>query len=355
MRRYFMESLIKNWDGETVVIRHDKESDAWIFIAVHSTRLGLGAGGTRMKNYPELNLALQDALRLSEAMTYKYAVANFPQGGAKAVIALPVGFDPADRPDLLRRYGKLVKSLGGLYSAGPDVGTSPADMDIIAETGAPFIHACTPAAGGKGDSGGPTARGVFCGIQATLEYMFGNPSVMGKRILVQGTGGVGSSLIERLLTAGAEVLFSEVSESAIHHYRDEKGLQYISPEIVFDTTCDIFSPCAMGGILNKESIPRLQCRAVVGGANLQLAEPEDMNRLQKRGILYAPDFVVNIGGAMAITGMEAMGWTRKEAEEHVCRVRVTLLRVYELAEKNGISTDAAARQIALENLNHATK
>lgn len=348
-----MESLIRSWDGETVIVRHDKESGAWIFIAVHSTTLGPAAGGTRMRTYPDLTLALKDALKLSEAMTFKYAAANFPAGGAKAVIALPAGFDPAGRPALLRRYGKLIRSLGGLYSTGPDVGTSPADMDIIAETGVPYVHACTPAAGGKGDSGAPTALGVFCGIQATVEYLFGDASLQGKTILVQGTGGVGGSLIERLRAAGAEVMFSEVSEPAIRRYRDELGLKFVPPDEVFDTVCDIFSPCALGGVLNQNSIPRLQCLAVVGGANLQLAEPADIFRLQERGILYAPDFVVNIGGAMSISGQETMGWSLIEADEQVSHVHGTLRRVYEIARAEDITTDAAARKIALENLNRA--
>ena len=350
-----MESLLKGWDGESVVVQHDRATGAWIFIAVHSSRLGPASGGTRMKPYADLSLALADALRLSEAMTYKYAAANFPQGGAKAVIALPAGFEPSQRPALLRRYGRLIKQLGGLYATGPDVGTSSADMDIIGETGAPYVHARTPAAGGKGDSSGPTALGVFCGIQATVEYLDGDASLQGKRVLVQGAGGVGAALIERLAAAGAEVLFSEVSEPAVHHFRDEAGLAFIPPEHVFDTPCDIFSPCALGGLLNRDTIPRLRCRAVVGGANLQLAEPEDIHRLEARGILYAPDFVVNIGGAMAVTGMESFGWTPEQAEANVSRVRSTLRQVYEIAQAEGITTDAAARRIALANLQRAAE
>lgn len=345
-----MNELISSWDGETVIVRHDKETSAWIFIAVHNTVLGSGSGGTRMKHYAEPALALQDALRLSAAMTSKFAVANFSHGGAKAVIALPADFDISQRVGLLRRYGKLIKSLGGLYETGPDVGTSSADMDIIYETGAPYVHARTSAAGGKGDSSDPTALGVFCGIQATLTYLDGDDSLTGKRILVQGTGGVGGALIKRLLASGAIVLFSEVSAPAIEHFQGELGLQYVAPEAVFDTACDIFSPCALGGILNKETIPRLQCRAVVGGANLQLAEPEDMARLDARGILFAPDFVVNIGGAMSISGQENFGWTVAEAERHVSMVRQSLLRVYALARSSGITTLAAALAVAQENL-----
>ena len=348
-----LDLLRRDWDGECLVARYDRPTGAWILIAVHSTRLGPASGGTRMKVYADPSSAISDALRLSEAMTFKYAAANFPQGGAKAVIALPEGFDPSLRPDLLRRYGQLIRQLGGLYSTGPDVGTSPADMDVIAETGAPFVHARTPAAGGRGDSGRPTAVGVLSGIQATIEHLDGTASLRGKRILVQGAGGVGGALIELLIAEGADVTFSEVSEAATARLQAQ-GLIAVAPEQVFDTPCDIFSPCALGGVLNRDTIPRLRCRAVAGGANLQLAEPADLDLLQARGILYAPDFVVNIGGAMAITGMESFGWTAEEADRRVREVRTTLKRVYEMAAALSISTDAAARRIARENLEKAS-
>lgn len=348
-----LDALLKGWDGESLVVRYDRPTGARILIAIHSSRLGPASGGTRMKPYPDLALALADVLDLSRAMTYKYAAANFPQGGAKAVIALPEGFDPSQRSELLRRYGTLIRQLGGLYATGPDVGTSSADMDIIGETGAPYVHARTPAAGGKGDSNGPTALGVFCGIRATVEYLDGDAALRGKRVLVQGAGGVGGALIERLSAAGATVLFSDVSEPAIRRFRDEAGLEFVPPEQVFDAPCDVFSPCALGGVLNRDTIPRLRCRAVVGGANLQLAEPHDVQLLEARGILYAPDFVVNVGGAMAVTGMESLGWTREQAEARVSRVGSTLRRVYEMARAEGITTDAAAQRIALRNLERA--
>lgn len=347
-----LDLLRRDWDGECLVARYDRPTGAWILIAVHSTRLGPASGGTRMKVYADPSSAISDALRLSEAMTLKYAAANFPQGGAKAVIALPEGFEPGQRPDLLRRYGQLIRQLGGLYSTGPDVGTSPADMDVIAETGAPFVHARTAAAGGRGDSGRPTAVGVLSGIQATIEHLDGAASLRGKRVLVQGAGGVGGALIELLIAEGADVMFTEVSEAATARL-GAQGLVAVPPDRVFDTPCDIFAPCALGGVLNRDTIPRLRCRAVVGGANLQLAEPADLDLLQSRGILYAPDFVVNIGGAMAITGMESFGWTPEEADQRVREVRTTLKRVYTMAAALGISTDAAARRIARENLDLA--
>ena len=346
-----MESLLREWDGETVIVRYDRPTGAWIFIAIHSTRLGPAGGGTRMKSYPDVQAALQDALRLAEAMTYKFAGPGMPYGGGKAVIALPSDFDPQARPALLRRYGALVHQLGGLFLTGPDVGTSSADMDIIAETGAPYVFGRTPAAGGAGSSGPATALGVFSGIQVACKHLFGEASLKGRRVLVQGAGSVGGPLIERLRAAGAEVLFSEVDEGAIRRFQNELGLKFVPVEAVYTTECDIFAPCALGGVLNAKTIPHLKCRVVAGGANNQLASPEDAESLRARGILYAPDYVINVGGAMAILGLETQGWTQERAEKEVAEsVRRALRQVFQLAATEGITTEAAARHIAEERL-----
>jgi leucine dehydrogenase len=328
----------------------DYPTGAWIIIAIHSTRLGPATGGTRMKPYPDVETALHDALRLAASMTYKFAVADLPRGGGKAVIGLPDDFDPCARPDLLRRYGALIHRLGGLYQTGPDVGTSPADMDIIGETGAPHVFCRTPAKGGAGGSGTATALGVFSGMQAVCEYLFGDESLVGKRVLVQGAGSVGEPLINLLKEAGAEVLFSDVNQAAIRHFQDELGLKFVPAETIYNTPCDIFAPCALGGVLNQSTIPRLKCLAISGAANNQLDQPADADRLRERNILYAPDFAINIGGAMASTGIEAMGWSRVEAEERVRSVRQTLRQIFEVAAAEGITTEAAARRIAESRL-----
>jgi leucine dehydrogenase len=346
-----MESLLREWSGETVVVRYDRPTGAWVFIAIHSTRLGPAGGGTRMKSYPDVQAALQDALRLAEGMTYKFAGPGLPYGGGKGVIALPTEFDLQARPALLRRYGALIHQLGGLYSTGPDVGTCSADMDIIAETGAPYVFGRTPANGGAGSSGPATAVGVFTGIQVACEHLFGEASLKGRRVAVQGTGSVGGMLIECLRTAGAEVVFSDVDEGAIRRFRDKLGLQFVPPEAVYTTECDILAPCALGGVLSANTIPQLKCRAVVGGANNQLADGKDAEHLQARGILYAPDYVVNAGGAIFLLGVETQGWTRERAEKKVAEsIRRALGQVFELAATEGITTDAAAQQIAGERL-----
>ena len=346
-----MESLIREWDGENVVVRFDRHADAWIFIAIHSTRLGPAIGGTRMKPYPNLEDALQDALRLAGGMTYKWAAAGFDAGGGKAVIAIPEGLDPEARVELLRRYGSLVAKHKGLFLTGPDLGTSSEDMDIIAETGDPYVFARTAAAGGADNPGPFTALGVFTSIQVTVERLFGNSALAGKRVLIQGVGSVGRELIELLQQAGAEVLFSDVDEAATEHFCNELGLQCFPPEEVYDNPCDIFAPCAVGGILNERTIPRLHCRAVVGAANNQLANPEEALQLKEQGILYAPDFIANSGGAIAIVGMETRGWSREEAKGKVTQtIKDNLSQIFELAENEKVDTDEAARRLADQRL-----
>jgi leucine dehydrogenase len=347
-------AVLQDWDGETLIAHLDRPSGALIFIGIHSTRLGPAAGGTRMKPYPSAEAALQDVQRLAAGMTYKFALSGLPYGGGKAVIAVPEGFDPAGRAGLLRRYGALIHQLGGLYHTGPDVGTSSADMDVIAEIGAPYVFGRTPAAGGAGDSGPITALGVFAGIQAACAHAFGDGALQGRRVLVQGAGSVGGTLIGRLRVAGAEVLFHDVDAGAVRRFRDEQGLPFVAPEALYATACDVFSPNALGGVLNAATIAQLRCRIVAGGANNQLAGPDDAERLRARGILYAPDYVINMGGALGITGMETLHWSRAEAERRVTEnVRTTLEQVFALAAREGITTEAAARRVAEERLRQA--
>ena len=346
-----MESLLREWDGESVIVRFDRQANTWVFIAIHSTRLGPAIGGTRMKSYPSLQAAVKDALRLAAGMTYKWAAAGFEAGGGKAVMAIPHDLNPEARRELLRRYGAFVHNHKGLFLTGPDLGTSSEDMDIVAETGDPYVFARTAGAGGAGNPGPFTALGVFTSIQVVVERLFGDASLVGKRIMIQGVGSVGRELIELLRKAGAEVFFSDVDEAAVAYFCDEVGLQCFSPDEVYDNPCDILAPCAVGGVLDEKTIPRLRCRAVAGAANNQLANPEDASRLRERGILYAPDFIANSGGAIAIIGMETRGWSRKEAEEKVTEtIKDNLSQVFELAETESLDTEEAARRLADQRL-----
>jgi glutamate dehydrogenase/leucine dehydrogenase len=316
-----------------------------MFVALHSSRLGPSTGGTRMMVYRDLESARRDAMRLSEGMTYKWAAAGFPRGGGKAVIAAPPGLGSGARGELLRRYGAFVRELGGRFWTGADAGTSAEDMDVIAETGAPYVFSRTPSRGGAGGSGPWTALGLYASMAEVCRRLFGEPSLEGRSVFVQGAGSVGRRLIERLSAAKARVAFTDV-DAETRRLPETSGAEFVPPEEMFASPCDLFAPCALGAVLNEETIPRLRCRAVVGAANNQLASPQDAERLGSAGVLYAPDFVVNAGGAIAITGIEALGWSPERAEREVRGIARTLQRVLDLSRAEGISTDAAARRFA---------
>ena len=330
------EDLLAGWDGEHAVVRHDAESGAWIFVCVHSTVLGPAGGGTRMRVYPAPADGLADAMRLSGAMTWKMAAAGMPRGGGKAVLAvpeLPVG-EPRKR--LLRRYGALVASLGGTYRTAGDMNISPEDLDVVAET-CPWVYGTTH---GGGNSGRGTARGGLHAIRATVEHLFGTPDLAGRSVLVQGAGSVGAVLARELAGAGGRVLVSDIEEQRAA----ATGCETVPPERALETEVDVYSPCAVGGTLNAESIPRLACRAIAGCANNQLAEPQDAERLRERGILYAPDFVVNAGGIVQLIGLEDESWDEAQLEERLAGIGNTLRTLFAEAEAEGITpADAADR------------
>ena len=346
-----LDGLLAAWDGEELILRRDQPTGATIIIAIHSTRLGAAAGGTRMKTYPSIEDAIHDAQRLAEGMTFKFAAADLARGGGKAVIAVPQGLDAAARDDLLRRYGALIHQLGGVFACGADVGTATRDMDIIAETGAPYVFGRSPERGGSGDPSPATAIGVLSGIKTTCARLFGSDALTGRRVVVQGAGKVGYPLLRLLHDAGAEITCGDVDTAAVARAQAELGIAAVAAEAVYDAECDIFSPCALGAVLNSETIPRLRCRAVVGSANNQLATSEDVERLRERDIVYAPDFVVNSGGAIYLVGREVLGWSEQETLDHIANsVRDTLTQIYALADEQGIATSVAAERIARQRI-----
>lgn len=346
-----IEELIESWDGEQVVARYDRPSGAWMFVCVHSTRLGPAAGGTRMKVYGSPGEALRDGMRLAEAMTAKYAVAGLPQGGGKAVIAvreLPGG---AQRRALLLRYADLVDSLGGTYVTAPDMNTSEADMDVVGER-TRFVFGRSRAAGGSGSSGPNTAAGVLRGIAATMSWLDGRDDLAGLTVAVQGVGGVGERLCELLVEAGCRVLASDVLAERAEALARRLGCGVVAAGEVIAAPCDVFSPCATGGILNAGSVARLRCRVIAGAANNQLEEPSVARALMERGILYAPDYVINAGGALQI-GLEVLGWSPQEYDARLQAIGQRLVEIYERARAEGIDTAAAAAEVARRNLEAA--
>lgn len=344
------EELLEGWEGEETVIRFDAASGTWMFVCIHSTALGPAGGGTRMRVYPTPGDGLADAMRLSRAMTQKMAAANVARGGGKAVLAvpeLPVG---EARRRLLLRYGRLVASLGGTYRTAGDMNVSPADLDVVSET-CPWVLGSTAHGG---NSGRGTARGVLHGIHASVEHVFGSPALSGRSVLVQGVGAVGRDLARDLAAAGARVLVADVDAAQADRIATETGSELVGAEDALATECDVYAPCAIGGTLSAETIPRLGCRIVAGAANNQLAEPEDAERLYAAGILYAPDYVINAGGVLQLLGLEDLGWDEAELERNLAGIGDTLRGLYRDADATGITPALAAEQLAVRRIAAAT-
>jgi glutamate dehydrogenase/leucine dehydrogenase len=336
------EDLLAAWDGEHAVVRHDEESDAWMFVCIHSTALGPAGGGTRLGVYETPAAGLADAMRLSRAMTRKMAAVGVPRGGGKAVLA--VGSLPAGerRRRLLLRYGELVASLGGSFRTAGDMNVSPADLDVVAER-CTWVYG-TSARGG--DSGLGTARGVLHGIRASLEHARGSAELQGRSVVVQGCGAVGAQLARMLSAEGALVRVSDVDDARAR----ATGLATVPPDEAAGLECDVYAPCAVGGTLSAETIPRLRCRIVAGSANNQLGEPADAERLHGRGILYAPDYVINAGGVVQLIGVEDEGWDDERLERGLAGIGATLRDLFRESERAGITPAAAAERLVARRL-----
>ena len=336
------EALLAQWDGEHAVIRHDSESGAWMFVGVHSTVLGPAVGGTRMRVYPTPADGLRDVLRLSAAMTQKLAGTGYPRGGGKAVLAVPELPTGEARRKLLLRYGKLVASLGGTYRTAGDMNIKPGDLDVVAVT-CPWVYG---ASASGGDSGPGTARGVFHGIRATVEHVFGSDDLAGRSVLVQGVGAVGANLARELADAGARVLVSDVDEARAA----ATGFETVAPEAVFGFEVDVLAPCAVGAVLNRETIPLLNCRAVAGAANNQLAEPSDAELLKERGIVFAPDYIVNSGGVIYLVALVDEGRDADGIEAGLAGIADTLRGLFAEADAGGITPAEAANRMVQRRL-----
>jgi leucine dehydrogenase len=324
---------------EQVVFCYDRETGMRAIIAIHDTALGPARGGTRYKGYDSEEDALDDALRLSRGMTYKFAFTDMPRGGGKAVLLKQNG--TADKRVLLRVFGRFVQLLAGRFGTGPDLGTSAQDMvDVARETD--FVWAVDERFGGTGDSTPLTARGVLAGIGAALDEVFGAPGLDGRRIAVQGLGGVGSHLTELLVDAGATVIGADVDPARAKELAERLGIEVVEPDAIYDVPCDVFSPNAIGGVLNERTIPRLACRIVAGGANNQLDTREDGRRMMERGILYAPDYVINSAAPYAVIGAGELGYSEARLAVSVQGVASALQAIFRRARaENRPSADVA--------------
>jgi len=343
------ESLLRDWDGEETVVRFDESSGSWMFIGVHSTTIGPGMGGTRMKTYAEPADGMRDVLRLSSAMTSKMAMASVPLGGGKAVLAVPEIPQGRDRRELLLRYGDLVESLHGTYVTACDMNTGPPDMDVIAERCSSVLGR-TEANGGSGTSAPNTAMGVFHGIGAAVAHAFGSADLEGRTVAVQGVGAVGAPLARMLSKVGARLVLADVDDVRAKELAEELEAEVAPADQIAEVPCDVFVPCATGGVLNPETIPNLRCRVIAGAANNQLSEPADAERLAARGVLYAPDYVVNAGGVIHLVSYEMLDEGDDEVAERLRGIGDTLSEVFARAQADGISTGAAADAIVAKRL-----
>ena len=339
---------------ERVLVARDPASGTAMVIALHSTVLGPALGGTRMTTYPQAAdpgaAAYADALRLSRAMTYKNSLAGLDHGGGKGVI---LGDPTAKDPEVLRAFGRLVASLDGAYVTAGDVGMTVADMDVIAET-SPWTTGRSPERGGVGDSGILTSLGVFRGMQACVEVVRGTDSLDGLTVGVVGVGKVGGRLAGHLIEAGATVVAFDPSASAREQAQAwAPGIRFVdSLEALLADPMDVLSPNALGGLLTEDVASNISAAIICGGANNQLATPAVGDLLARRGITYAPDFLVNCGGVIQVAE-ELVGGDMDRAREKTERVRATTLRVLERAHRENVTPVTAAEQEAEERISRA--
>ncbi|NJP28244.1 Glu/Leu/Phe/Val dehydrogenase [Microbispora sp. SCL1-1] len=329
---------------EQVVFCSDERSGLYAIIAIYSTALGPGLGGTRFYPYPSEQAALADVLNLSRAMAYKNALAGLDLGGAKAVI---IGDPSADKSEaLLRAYGRFVQSLGGRYYTACDVGTYSEDMDVVARE-CSYVTGRTQEHGGAGDSSILTAFGVFQGMRAAADHVYGASSLRGRRVGIEGVGKVGHRLVEHLLQDGAEVVICDVNERAVEQVRQRHPEVEVVPDAatLVASDIDVYAPCALGGALDDETVPRLKAKIVCGGANNQLAHPGVEKQLAERGILYAPDYVVNSGGVIQVAD-EIEGFDMDRARARAAKIFDTTLKIFHSAEEEGVPPAVAADRLA---------
>ena len=328
---------------EQVLLSHDPSCGYFGIIAIHDTTLGPALGGTRFWQYASTDDAITDALRLARGMTYKSAVAGINLGGGKSVI---IGDNKrADREALFRAHGRFIETLGGRYITAEDIGTSPADMEHIKlET--------DHVAGLLGLSGDPspvTAHGVYVGMKAAAKFRWGSDRLAGKTVAVQGAGKVAYYLMQHLHAEGSKLIVTDIDEEKVKRAVQEFGARPVPPNAIYDQEADIFSPNALGAVINDDTLPRLKVEIIAGGANNQLAEDRHGDELERRGIVYAPDYVINGGGVINVYG-ELHRWPVERAKKKAGEIYDTLLRIFEMAKREKIPTYKAADRLAQQRI-----
>ena len=332
---------------EQLVFCHDNETGLKAIIAIHDTTLGPALGGTRMWNYESEEKALEDVLRLSRGMSFKAAISGLDLGGGKAVI---IGDARKDKSEaLMRKFGEFVNSLGGKYITAEDVGMNTKDMEYVRmET--KHVTGIPESMGGSGDPSPVTAFGVYVGMKAAAKYKWENDSLEGKTVVVQGVGHVGENLIKHLSKEGSKVIINDINKKRLEEIALQFNAEIVMGDAIYDLDMDIYAPCALGATLNPESIARLKCSIVSGSANNQLAdENRDGQLLLEKGIIYAPDFLINAGGLINVYS-EIKGYESQHSLNQTKKIYNTTLEILQKAKQDGIPTHAAALQIAKKRI-----
>lgn len=337
-----------SFDGhEQVVFCNDKDTGLKAIIGIHNTVLGPALGGTRMWNYSSEWDAVNDVLRLSRGMTFKSAITGLNLGGGKAVI---LGDAKTQKtPELMRRFGEFVHSLSGKYITAEDVGMETSDMDIVREV-TPYVTGISEDKGGAGNPSPITAYGVFMGMKAAAKYKFGSDHLEGRSVLVQGIGHVGEVLVEHLTQEGAKVYISDINQDRLKEVSRKYGATIFEGSDVYSADVDIYAPCALGATVNDESLEKMKATIIAGAANNQLADESRHGMLlRKKGIIYAPDFLINAGGIINVYA-ELEGYGKNEIMRKTENIYNTTLEILTSAEANDISTHVAALEIARQRI-----
>lgn len=342
---------METYDYEQLIFCQDKTSGLKAIIAIHDTTLGPALGGTRMWNYATEEEAIEDALRLAKGMTYKNAAAGLNLGGGKTVI---IGDPLKDKnEEMFRAFGRFIQGLNGRYITAEDVGTTVADMDLIHEE-TNYVTGISPAFGSSGNPSPVTAYGVYMGMKAAAMEAFGSDSLADKKVAVQGVGNVAYKLCEFLHEEGAILTVADINQASVDRAVNEFGATQVDVSEIYSQDVDIFAPCALGAIINDETIPQLKAKVVAGAANNQLKEPRHGDKLNELGIVYAPDYVINSGGVMNVAD-ELNGYNRERAMKRVEGIYDTIARIFEISKKEGIASYAAADRLAEDRIARMAK
>lgn len=337
---------MEKYDYEQLVFCQDKVSGLKAIIAIHDTTIGPALGGTRMWTYESEEAAIEDALRLAKGMTYKNAAAGLNLGGGKTVI---IGDPRKDKnEEMFRAFGRFIQGLNGRYITAEDVGTTVEDMDLIHEE-TNYVTGISPAFGSSGNPSPVTAYGVYRGMKAAAKEAFGTDSLEGKVIAVQGVGNVAYTLCKHLHEEGAQLIVTDIHKESVQRAVNDFGAKAVEPDEIYSVECDIFAPCALGAIINDQTIPQLKAKVIAGAANNQLKDTRHGEIIHEMGIIYAPDYVINAGGVINVAD-ELYGYNRERALKKVELIYNNIEKVLDISKRDNIPTYLAADRMAEERI-----